>query len=254
MKTLSAEIGMPAEACEKILAAQTGLAPEQEAELCARLCDPQGYDGAYNELKALLKADEDGFAMLRIMLKSAEISRRKYRERGISEEVFLDTMGCFSRFVREYKECFGRYGFDRGFWTGRQLSLSLFRLGTLEFETNGAVHIPSDADLSEKALDESFAKAREFFPSVRFCCDSWLLSPVLGELLPPDSRINRFRERFEIQTVDENNDGYKFWVFKNANMRAEDFPENTSLQRAIKRHVLAGGKIGEAFGFLKNMK
>lgn len=254
MKTLSAEIGMPAEACEKILAAQTGLAPEQEAELCARLCDPQGYDGAYNELKELLKADDDGFAMLQIMLKSAEISRRKYRERGVSEEIFLDTMGCFSRFVREYKECFGHYGFDRGFWTGRQLSLSLFRLGTLEFETNGAVHIPSDADLSEKALDESFAKAREFFPSVRFCCDSWLLSPVLGELLPPDSRINRFRERFEIQTVDENNDGYKFWVFKNANMRAEDFPENTSLQRAIKRHVLAGGKIGEAFGFLKNMK
>ena len=254
MKTLLAEIGMPAEACEKILAARTGFLPEQEAELCVRLCDPQGYDGAYNELKSLLKADEDGFAMLRIMLKSAEISRRKYRERGISEEVFLDTMGCFSRFVREYKECFGHYGFDRGFWTGRQLSLSLFRLGTLEFETNGAVHIPSDADLSEKALDESFAKAREFFPSVRFCCDSWLLSPVLGELLPPDSRINRFRERFEIQTVDKNNDGYKFWVFKNANMRAEDFPENTSLQRAIKRHVLAGGKIGEAFGFLKNMK
>lgn len=254
MKGLLAEIGMPAEACERVLAVQTGLASEQEEELCARLCDPQEYDGAFGELKELLKADKDGFAMLRIMLKSAEISRRKYRERGISEEIFLDTMGCFSRFVREYKECFGHYGFDRGFWTGRQLSLSLFRLGTLEFETNGAVHIPSDADLSDEAIDASFAKAREFFPSVRFCCDSWLLSPVLGELLPPDSRINRFRERFEIQRVDENNDGYKFWVFKNADLKAEDFPETTSLQRAIKRHVLAGGKIGEAFGFLKNIK
>lgn len=254
MKTILDEIGMPAEACERILETHTGISSEKEEELCARLCDPQGYDGAYNELKELLQTDADGFAMLQVMLRAAEISRRKYRERGISEKIFADTMGCFSRFVREYKVCFGHYGFDRGFWTGRQLSLSLFRLGTLEFETNGAVHIPSDADLSEAALDESFAKAREFFPSVRFCCDSWLLSPVLGELLPPDSRINRFRERFEIQSVDENNDGYKFWVFQNSNIRAEDFPERTSLQRAVKRHVLAGGKIGEAFGFLKNIK
>ncbi len=245
---------MPAEAWEHILSADTGLAPEKEDELCARLCDPQGYDGAYGELSGLLKDDKDGFAMLKVMLRAAEISHRKYRERGISEQVFTDTMGCFSRFVREYKACFGHYGFDRGFWTGRQLSLSLFRLGTLEFETNGAVHIPSDADLSESALDESFSFARSFFPNVRFCCDSWLLSPVLGELLPPSSRINRFRERFEIQSVDAKNDGYKFWVFQNAKLSAEDFPENTSLQRAIKRHVLAGGDIGAAFGFLKDCK
>lgn len=254
MKTLLKRIAMPEEAREKILSAKTGLAPEKEDELCARLCDPQGYDAAYGELTELLKGDKDGFAMLKIMLRAAEISHRKYRERGISEQVFTDTMGCFSRFVREYKVCFGHYGFDRGFWTGRQLSLSLFRLGTLEFETNGAVHIPSDADLSESALDESFALARTFLPTMRFCCDSWLLSPVLGELLPPDSRINRFRERFEIQSVDAKNDGYKFWVFQNATLSPEDFPENTSLQRAIKRHVLAGGDVGTAFGFLKKFK
>lgn len=248
------QIAMPPEAWESILGADSNIPREKEEELCARLCDPQGYESAYTELSKLLKADRDGFAMLAVMLRAAERSRRMYRERGISEQIYIDTMGCFSRFVREYRECFGRYGFDRGFWTGRQLSLSLFRLGTLEFETNGGVHIPSDADLSEEALDASFAMARAFFPGVAFCCDSWLLSPALGELLPPSSRINRFRERFEIERVDEKNDGYKFWVFKNQNLSAEEFPEDTSLQRAVKRRVLAGGSIGAAFGYLKNLK
>ena len=38
-----------------------------------------------------------------------------YQKAGISEQMFADTMKCFPRFVREHKECFGDYGFDRAF-------------------------------------------------------------------------------------------------------------------------------------------
>lgn len=251
MKTLLERIRMPAEAQERILSARTELTQEREEEFCARLCDPLDYDGVYNELNGLFQADKDGFVMLRVMLLAAQRSLTLYRSRGIPEDVFTDTMMCFTRFVKEYKECFGHYGFDRGFWTGRQLSLTLFRLGALEFETNGGIHIPSDADLSSEAVNESLKRARAFFMPVRFCCDSWLLSPVLGKLLPSDSRINRFRERFEIVRYNEEDDEYKFWVFRNKDLKAEEFPETTSLQRAVKRHVLSGGHVGTAFGFLK---
>lgn len=73
-------------------------------------------------------------------------------------------MKCFSRFVLENYKWTGKWSFDRDFWVLRQLSLSLFRIGELEFETcsiddniakkiNGNknekviyVHIPSDVN------------------------------------------------------------------------------------------------------------
>ena len=109
-----------------------------------------------------------------------------YQKAGISGQTFADTMKCFPRFVREHKESFGDYGFDRAFWPGRQLSMLLFRLGALEFELipeaktddevpekeavrafhlpvkEIGVHIPSDADISG-TVQISFMLANMFF-------------------------------------------------------------------------------------------
>lgn len=60
------------------------------------------------------------------MLKAAAISLEKYREQEIEDRVFNDTMKCFTRFVEEHKVSYGIYGFDRDFWTGRQLPSSFF--------------------------------------------------------------------------------------------------------------------------------
>ena len=72
--------------------------------------------------------------MLSYMLTAAFYSLEEYEEKGIPKEIFTDTMKCFSRFTQEHYKSYGYYGFDQGFWTGRQLSLQLFRLGELEFE------------------------------------------------------------------------------------------------------------------------
>ena len=250
---LISRIDMPKEAAEKILYAKPTVPNGEQFNYCLRLCDPAGYDGAYTELKERLTEDKDGFQMLRIMLCAALVTEGLYQTKGISEEIFIATMKCFTRFVCEHKESYGTYGFDRGFWTGRQLSLTLFRLGELEFETNGGVHIPSDADLSDDKVDASFSAARAFFPEgLEFACDSWMLSPALEKLLKPDSRILKFQRRFEIEHWNQDDEGYKLWVFKNPTLEPKDFPENTSLQRAMKAYVLGGGKIGEAFGKLKS--
>lgn len=223
------------------------------------------YERAEQDLRTALGEDIGGWKILKAMLRTALYTLAVYKERGIGEEIFVDTMSCFSRFVREHKESFGEYGFDRAFWTGRQLSLNLFRLGALEYEYSQdegekviSVHIPSNTDLSAAAIESSLLQAKEFFAryggeyaDAKYTCFSWLLAPALKEVLPPQSRILYFQSLFEIKAVYEENDGYKLWVFKNSALKPEDFPVNTSLQRSLKKFVLAGGKVGEAYGVMK---
>lgn len=224
---------------------------------CPPLCT-KDYARAAEELHRFLEPDEHGRKILSVMLRAALIAREKYKKKGIPDEIFLSTMGFFSRCVREYRASYGVYGFDTWWWAGRQLSLRLFRLGALEFElVRGeagnyvSVHIPSDADLSDESVDRSFASARrflrEFYPEFaerEFRCASWMMSPALKTLLPPGSRILRFAARFELKEFSEESEDYKRWVFKNPNLAPEEFPEDTSLQRNMKAFVLSGGKVG----------
>ena len=82
----------------------------------------------------------------------------------------------------------------------------------------------------------------------KFACDSWLLSPALKELLPEESRILQFQNRFEVKSWNKEEDAYLEWVFKRKDLPLEKLPEETSLQRKMKAYVLQGGKIGEAYG------
>ncbi|MDE5896541.1 MAG: hypothetical protein K2H43_01860, partial [Clostridia bacterium] len=58
----------------------------------------------------------------------------------------------------------------------------------------------------------------------------------------------RFQKMFRITCTDAEGDGYKTWVFKNPDLAPADFPEDASLQRHLKRYILAGGKVGHAGG------
>ena len=174
-------------------------------------------------------------------------------------------MGCFSRFAGEYKTIYGRYGFDRDFWTGRQLSLKLFRLGELEYEEtveNGKnaiyIHIPSDAALTEEKCRESVGAARRFFrehdeeyADAPYCCEFWLLSPALKKLLPDTSNIIRFQNLFSLQETDEESMEYMFWIFRRDGKDPGALPEHTTLQKRAKQYLLGGGKIGSGKGVLK---
>ncbi len=175
-------------------------------------------------------------------------------------------MKCFTRFVEEHKASYGVYGFDRDFWTGRQLSLQLFRLGELEYEKveekNGeryiSIHIPSDAILDSEKIKGSLSSAKTFFekqvPSwdkVPYKCCSWLLSPALKELLGENSRILKFQEMFTVEEVYKDSREFMEWVFKRRDIPLEDLPEETSLQKNMKAHLLSGGWVGEGMGCLK---
>lgn len=219
---------------------------------------------AYNDLQVWIGPDEKGFKMLSCMMMAMQISFERYREAGIAESVFFDTMKCFTRFIREYYAGYGCYGFDRAWWVGRQLSMQLFRIGELEYEFDESggnraisIHIPSDAVLTPEECRDSYERAkifiRKYFPETacdKYVCCSWLLSPSLGELLPKDSRINRFRKGFRITEWDRESQEFMQWVYKRRDIAVEKLPEESLLQRNMKKYLLQGGKVGEAKGEL----
>ena len=84
----------------------------------------------------------------------------EYQKKGISDTVYFETMKCFTRFIDETQKRTGRLAFDRGWWTYRQISMQLFRIGELEYEFveyEGrpalSIHIPSDAHFSKELVD-----------------------------------------------------------------------------------------------------
>lgn len=231
------------------------------AKLCKRIAMP----GEVTEL--LLtgpKTDAGGFLTLHAHLEAACAAWERYQELGISEEIYIATMAAFSRFVREHRESFGVYGFDRGFWTTRQTGCVLFRIGELEYELLEenhkryiSLHIPSDADLSLPELLRSRNRARQLidtrFPAYRdaaWVCHSWLLSPELPRLLPESSRILGFQRGFAVVQAEDDGE-FKQWVYGRPDIPDAALPEDTTLQRRLKEYLLAGNSFHAGRGILR---
>ncbi len=214
--------------------------------------------------------DDSGAGILMRQLTEAMTSRKWGAWKRMPEDIWIETMKAFPRFISEHRRSCGCDGFDRYGWTVRQVGARLFRIGELEYELAEnepgkreiSVHIPSDAKLEPDRMNASLSRAdaflREYFPdwaALPKTCESWLLSPALKELLPPDSRILRFREAFDIREELPENDAALEWVFHVAESQRKGLdlsalPEDTSLQRKMKALLLAGRKPGAAYGVL----
>ena len=215
-------------------------------------------DETYKALAESIGEDPRGIKMLALQLAAALRSREMYAKRNFSDQIYIDTMKCFPRFIQECEWRTGHPGFDTGWWSWRHLSLTLFRLGTLEFETNDvdgiktlSVHIPSNAVMTRENLNASYKWAAEFFTWYDYeyiYSDTWLLSPALKELLPEGSRILEFMSDYDIEKINPDGQSFMEFLFKKKYPDIDSLPEDTSLRRAVKKHLKAGGKIGDAFG------
>ena len=249
-------IDLPAEITEAVLSVQsskefTDLLP-QAHPLLEELLTPATWDDALGRLKALIGEDPLGIKILTFMLICCGETWCSYQSLGISGDIYIETLKCFTRFINEHQESYGTFGFDRDFWTMRQLAARLFRLGTLEFELTEDgegkavhVHIPSDADLTPEARHSSYDMAKDFiarfFPAYEdapFLCTSWLLSPALKECLPEGSRIRSFQDEYEVTDMFPEPDSFLTWVYKRPDIPLPDLPEGTSLQRNLKKYLL----------------
>lgn len=229
-----------------------------------KLFSRSSWDDGRKEIKSLIGCDEDGMKILTCMLHCSAIAYEMYQAKGIDEKIFVDTMKCFTRFINECKDSCGVLQFDRDWWTARQISLKLFRIGELEYEMyeeagkkSISIHIPSDAAFTAEKCAESYKMAIEFFKkyypeysNVDFVCESWLLSPQLKKLLNADSNILKFQSCFNVMDVNCDDTEFLWWVYRRKDTDIKLLPEDTKLQKNMKEHLLNGGKIGSAYGVL----
>lgn len=265
IQQLCSDINLPEEMTRQVLEFDESFDYERVEDCLAGLNACHTRDEALKTLKEALGPDENGARILGCMLHCAALAWERYKALGIGHDIYVDTMKCFTRFMDEHYAMAGKWAFDRDWWTARQVSLLLFRVGALEYEMitmDGrraiSIHIPSDAAISDENCLESYAQAKVFFRTyfpeygdVDYVCHSWLLSPALKKLLPEQSNIIRFQNRFEITAFDESALDYLFFVFKVMDGTLETLPENTSLQRNMKAFLLDGGKVGAALGRLR---
>ena len=178
-------------------------------------------------------------------------------EKGISGKVYVDT---FYDITIWYNQCVkkkGVPGLVEERWLSLALRMKIFSLGRLQFEPDEDrhvlhVHIPEGEPLDDAACGESFAIAEEFFgPEYTiFDCESWLLSPKLQKLLKPDSNILKFQNRFQIEKIIYPFRQAEERVFGRVREDKEQYPESTSLQRAVKAMVLTGEDVGIGYGVI----
>ena len=185
-----------------------------------------------------------------------EAAREKYRERGISGEIYDSSFADLLWKTRECRARHGVYGTAVAFWHWRFFELKCFALGRLQFEPveyDGApalnVHIPSSGRLRNEDCAESYGRAYEFFGIRRFVCDSWLLHPVCRGL-NGGSGIRAFAEDYELQYVTDDPQFLDVWNIFGVPFTGDyaALPADTSLQRLWRGYLMSGGVPGRGFG------
>ena len=205
-----------------------------------------------------------------------------YREKGIDEQIYWDSMMDLKYKFKECVDCKEIYGTFVGHWYTGFFQLNRFALGRFQFEnsTFGAAdefttsagikikrgdktvgfHIPSSGvPLTDEVRFDAYKKAYEFFKDQRredgliiFECGSWLLYEGNKEILPENSNTVKFINDFEIiksEPKDKFNDAWR--IFAKSGYKAPKYwYDDTSMRRAFKNHVLNGGKTGSGHGVI----
>lgn len=166
---------------------------------------------------------------------------------GLSDEESWATLQVLPRQTRLDRICRGIPGLFDVEWIERIWSGKLSELGRLQFEDDGDgvldIHIPETGPLDQDACDASFVRAREVYPHHQTAiCTSWLLDPLLADVLPADSNIVRFQRRFELVAAeqDADHDVLRF-VFHTYDTDLDKLDPTTTLERALVAHLRAGG-------------
>ena len=205
-----------------------------------------------------------------------------YREKGIDEQIYWDSMMDLKYKFQECVDCKEVYGTFVGHWYTGFFQLNRFALGRFQFEnsTFGAqdefttsagikikrgdktigFHIPSSGvPLTDEVRFDAYKKAYEFFKDQRredglviFECGSWLLYEGNKEILPENSNTVKFINDFEIiksEAKDKFNDAWRIFA-KSGYKAPKHWYDDTSMRRAFKNHVLNGGKTGSGHGVI----
>ena len=220
--------------------------------------------------------DKDGRRNFLSFLYMCERLSERYKEKGVGDEILLDTLGDIGRWLDVWSGLEGGLYLGELHWLRLHMGMGLFKLGRLQFAFGKShcdipeknikkgdnvieVHIPRTGPLEREECERSFEIAKEFFAKYYpeyeykyFTCHSWLMDESLKALLPPESNIIKFQDMFEVFCAEESYAALRF-IFKWNAKKAEigSFDAKTSLEKNIKAWVLDGKKLYQALGVIE---
>lgn len=207
-------------------------------------------------------------------IKASEITYKKYKEKGIDDKIFFDTMDD----IRIWCENNDNKGLKEYNWIKNHLAFELFKIGRLQFQlfkcnnptlnynklpikfgSNAVyIHIPQGEKLNYNDCISSITSAKGFlskyFPDFKFeyfFCESWLLYDKNKEFMKENSNILQFQTLFNIAySVNEEKQGIER-IFGKKEKDVHCYKQETSLQKAAKEYMKNGGKLGMGIGYIK---
>lgn len=219
------------------------------------------------------KRDDKYSFALAFFLQMALAAYKSYRDQGISDRVYFSTMYDITIWERECYRKYGIHGLEEVLWIMKIVGGQIYRLGRLEFEkTRPAgplgtfkridskdplvyIHIPEGERLDRPSCLASIHQARDFYgldAGASFICESWLLSPLLNEVLDGGSNILAFQELFDLIDWHFKYPQAEKRIYKDLREDKENYPEETSLQRRAKPYFIEGRDFGIGLGLLKD--
>lgn len=227
-----------------------------------------------------------GALPLLALLVGSSTVREFHARRGLSRDLSWDTLADLGSQVAVHRRVTGTFGLSTLPWVALNWVGRLYVVGRLQYELEpipdaedaeetgaaGAapthrvsIHIPRGGPLSGPAVDASLAAARTLFGThfadldlaPEWVCDSWLLSPQLAEVLPADSNLLAFQDRFDITAAGDGTDEMCFFVFdrpRGTPLTAGDIPalpRDTALRRGISNLLSTGERWQTGHGVLR---
>ena len=183
-------------------------------------------------------------------------------------------------------KCFGLHGirFSQLVWGAYFINARIIQIGRLQYELDVwksekynliksislnegqyyiKLHIPAGEKLDEMSVKESLQNCARFikkyffeirdYKNIVYFCRSWILSKELKLFLDSDTNIMKFQKMFDIIGSLEAKEEFLEFVF-NANFkRVKDdrLPEETYLQKKVKKYLLNNGVLHEGIGIVK---
>jgi len=204
-------------------------------------------------------------------------------DRNVPQDIIDATCNMFENQVQDHIDLYGHYGISPYvIWMNMFINNQIVRIGrfNIEIATFGdnyvyqnetglsvlscegegnliakpgdriiSVHIPSggklDFDQNTADLKRASEVVTQCFGEFKlFFCNSWLLDPKIKEVIGKETNMTRFADRFTRYPVESNGTSVFHYLYLTTDTENIDaLPEDTSMQRKIKKHLQDGGKI-----------
>lgn len=241
-----------------------GVLAERLLAAVGEFCAPG--DGPFDCPEARTTEYAAGLLPMLALFVTADEVRAFHASKGISDEISWRSLSDLGQQVWVHRLTYGEFGLHTQGWLCCAWSGAFFWLGRLQYnlalddmagrspeEWVLSTHIPQTGPLPPESVDESFAMAADFF-GMHFAdfgardlfCNSWLLDPKLPDVLPAESNMVRFQQRWSLygQAQPGDKDALFFTFRRRGDVDLDSLPRDTTLHRAVIDRIRAGDHWG----------